>query len=147
MRVAHWAYLLDEDEDFRRWFNNIARGSRVTAFENARILFRFLRHHNMTPRELAELAKKDREKVEDVLLDFVSELHEEGKAPKRALYASADYALYAVNRVLDGEIVVKAKTLGTEPSILVQRIIENGLKEIGKSEEKEIEQNILVEIT
>ena len=81
MRRARWAYLLDEDPDFRRWFENLARGSRVTAFENARVLYRFLRQHDMTPREFADLAKKDRRKVEDILMDFVARLHREGKAP------------------------------------------------------------------
>jgi integrase len=81
LRVARWAHLLEEDENFRRWFNNIARGSRVSAFEAARILYRFLRHHEMTPKTLADLAKKDRRKVENILMDFVTKLHEEKKAP------------------------------------------------------------------
>ena len=81
MKTARWAYLLKEDQDFKRWFDNLARGSRVTAFENARILYRFLRKYEMMPGELADLAKKDRHKVEDILMDFVAKLHEEGKAP------------------------------------------------------------------
>ena len=81
MKRARWAYLLEEDPDFRRWFDNLGRGSEVTAFENARILYRFLRQHDMGPQDLVELAKRDRRGVEDVLLDFVSRLHREGKAP------------------------------------------------------------------
>jgi integrase len=80
LKTARWAHLL-EDKDFKRWFDNLARGSRVTAFENARILYRFLKYHDMSPRTLAELGKKDRHKVEDILMDFVAKLHEEGKAP------------------------------------------------------------------
>ena len=81
MKRARWAYLLDEDPHFRRWFDNLARGSEVTAFENARILYRFLRQHEMTPQDLVRLAKQDRRRVEDILLDFVARLHKEGKAP------------------------------------------------------------------
>ena len=81
MKVARWAYLLEENSDFKRWFDNLARGSRVTAFENARILYRFLRHHDMSPQQLADLAKKDRHRVEDILMDFVAKLHDERKAP------------------------------------------------------------------
>ena len=45
------------------------------------MLYRFLRLHDMTPHGLVELAKRDRRRVKDVLLDFVGKLHEEGKAP------------------------------------------------------------------
>ncbi|MHA1632269.1 MAG: site-specific integrase [Candidatus Freyarchaeota archaeon] len=81
MRYARWAHLLDEDPDFRRWFENLARGSEVTAFENARILYRFLRRHGMNPQDLVNLARRDRRGVENLLLDFVSTLHREGKSP------------------------------------------------------------------
>jgi len=81
LRVARWAHLLEESADFKRWYDNMARGSEVTAKENARILYRFLKHHDMSPRELADIARKDRRKVEDVLMDFVAQLHNEGKAP------------------------------------------------------------------
>lgn len=81
MRVARWAYLLDEDPDFRRWFENLARGSQVTAVERARVLYRFLRAHDMSPQELVDFAKRDRRGVEDLLSDFVGKLLEEGKAP------------------------------------------------------------------
>jgi integrase len=35
----------------------------------------------MTPKTLADLAKRDRRKVENILMDFVTKLHEEKKAP------------------------------------------------------------------
>ena len=81
MKKARWAYLLEEDEDFGRWYRNLSRGSEYTAKERARVLYRFLVRHDMTPRSLAEFAKKDFRKAEDLLMDFVSELHHEGKAP------------------------------------------------------------------
>jgi len=81
LRVARWAYLLDEDPDFRRWFDNLARGSEATAVERARVLYRFLTFHGLSPRALVDLAKKDRRKVEDVLSDFVAKILKEGKSP------------------------------------------------------------------
>ena len=81
MRAARWAYLLDEDTEFRRWFENLARGSQVTAVERARVLYRFLRAHDMSPQELVDFAKRDRRGVEDILSDFVGKLLKEGKAP------------------------------------------------------------------
>jgi len=80
LRAPRWAHLL-EDPEFRRWYENLARGSEGTAIERARVLYRFLRLHDMTPHGLVELARQDRRRVEDVLLDFVGKLHEEGKAP------------------------------------------------------------------
>jgi len=81
LRVARWAYLLEENPDFRRWYDNLARGSMGTAKNTAKVLYRFLRHHDMTPESLTDMAKRDVREVEDLLMDFVSELHGEGKAP------------------------------------------------------------------
>jgi integrase len=80
-RVAKWAYLLDDDPDFRRWYENLSRGSDVTAKENARVLFRFLKRHDLSPQRLVEMAREDRRSVENILSDFVAVLHGEGKAP------------------------------------------------------------------
>ena len=81
MRRARWAYLLEEDEDFRRWYNNLAMGSEVTAKERARVLYRFLVKQGLTLGGLVEMGKRDAGDVENLLMDFVKELHDEGKAP------------------------------------------------------------------
>jgi len=79
-RRARWAHLL-EDPTFRRWFRNLARGSEATAIERARVLYRFLRAHNLTPQQLVDMAKEDITKVEDMLMDFIDEQLEAGKSP------------------------------------------------------------------
>lgn len=81
MKRARWAYLLEKDPNFRRWHDNLARGSLGTARERARILYRFVQKHNMTPAELVDSAEKDRRSVEDMLMDFIAELHEKGYSP------------------------------------------------------------------
>jgi hypothetical protein len=80
-RKAKWRYLLDEYPDFRRWYDNLARGSGITANENARILYRFMNMHDMTPKSMVEYAKQDLRGFEDFLFDFVTKLEKEGKAP------------------------------------------------------------------
>jgi hypothetical protein len=80
MKTASWPKLL-EDDDFRRWHENLARGSTGTAVERARVLYRFLNAQGMTPHRLVDLAKQDRRGVEDLLSDFVGGLLEEGKSP------------------------------------------------------------------
>ncbi len=78
---GRWARLLDEDPTFRRWFEDLSRGSEATARESAKVLFRFLRKVGLTPRGLVELAIEDRRRVEDMLSDFVAGLHREGRSP------------------------------------------------------------------
>jgi len=80
MRTAGWAKLL-EDEEVRRWHENLARGSSATAVERARVLYRFLRAQGLTPSGLVNLAKQDRRRVEDLLSDFVGSLLNQGKSP------------------------------------------------------------------
>jgi len=80
-RVARWKSFLKEYPDFKRWYDNLARGSKITANENARVLYRFMKMHNMTPKSIIEQTKQDTRKFEDFLFDFVTRLESEGKAP------------------------------------------------------------------
>ena len=80
-RTARWKKLYSEDPTFRRWFENLARGSENTADLNARTLYRFSKLVKLTPTEIVELAREDRRKVEDLLFDFVTRLKKEGKSP------------------------------------------------------------------
>ena len=80
-RKARWKHLLEENQDFRRWYENLARGSSNTAELNARTLYRFGRLADLTPSKIVEVAREDRREFENVLLDFVTRLREEGKAP------------------------------------------------------------------
>jgi hypothetical protein len=81
LRKPRWSYLLEEDSDFRRWHENLARGSTVTANERARVLYRFLTSQGMNPKELVERAKRNRREVEDLLSDFIGEQLKDGKSP------------------------------------------------------------------
>jgi len=53
-RVARWAKILEQDEDFRRWYRNLASGSGITAGERARVPNRFPNAHGLSPRGFAE---------------------------------------------------------------------------------------------
>ena len=78
-RQARWKHLLEQNQDFRRWYENLARGSRNTADLNARTLFRFSKLVELSPSEIIADAKEDRRGFEDKLFDFVSTLKQEGK--------------------------------------------------------------------
>ena len=80
-RKAKWKQLMEVNPEFRRWHDNLARGSPSTAETNARILFRFSKLVELSPSEIVKAASKDRREFEDLLFDFVTKLQTEGKAP------------------------------------------------------------------
>lgn len=70
-----------KDPDVKRWYDNIARGSEVTADVRVRRLGVYCENTNTTPKKLAEIGIKDVRKAEDLLLDYVSFLEKKGYAP------------------------------------------------------------------
>lgn len=72
-----WQALLD-NRDAKRWYSNLARGSRATADNYLRVLGRFLHEHELTPASFLKLAAKKRE---DILADSITRMLDEGKAP------------------------------------------------------------------
>jgi hypothetical protein len=64
-RVAAWRHLLEEHKDFRRWYDNLARGSINTANENARVLYRFLRKNNTALDGILHQVSNDRRAFEN----------------------------------------------------------------------------------
>ena len=68
---ARWYPLYVEDEEFRLWFDNLARGSPTTAIERARVLYRFLGLNNITLYELTDQIKTDVDGFEKKLMAFV----------------------------------------------------------------------------
>ncbi|MCL4343569.1 MAG: site-specific integrase [Nitrososphaerota archaeon] len=65
------------DQNVRRWHDNVARGSKITADVYLRRLAAFCRSSKITPRELASLESK---RIYDLLLDMVTEMEKQGKA-------------------------------------------------------------------
>lgn len=75
-RKRKYAHLF-EDADVTRWYDNTARGSRVTADVYLRRLGSFCDHHKITPKRLVKMNQKERF---DLLLDFVSMMEKKGYA-------------------------------------------------------------------
>ena len=67
--------------DVKRWYDNLARGSRLTAECRLRKLGRFCELHDMTPIELASLGMKDLRTATDLLEDHVTMLESQGYSP------------------------------------------------------------------
>jgi len=64
-RIAKFKQELYYDDDYRRWYENLKRGSEVTADEQARVLIRYLNHFGMKPSDLVNKGKHDKKAVED----------------------------------------------------------------------------------
>ena len=76
MPRRRYASLL-EDADIRRWYDNLARGSRVTADVYLRRLGGFAVNQKIEPRELLSLSDKE---ISNLLMDFVSWSEKQGHA-------------------------------------------------------------------
>lgn len=68
---------LAEDEDVRRWHDNVRRGSPVTADVYLRRLGLFCQHFNTTPRKLVVMSEG---KLYNLMLDWVSSMETAGRA-------------------------------------------------------------------
>jgi hypothetical protein len=67
--------------DVKRWYDNVSRGSPITAEARLRRLGKFCEIHYITPIELAELALKDLRAVTDLLEDHITWMEEKNYAP------------------------------------------------------------------
>jgi integrase len=115
----------------RRWYQNLARNSITTAQERARIINRYLKHHNLTPRELVQNAKLDRRAVENQLLDFVNHLHSLKRSP--GYIANYVKALKSWLQFNDINLVrrINVGNTGRTPSIENERVpVKDELKQI-----------------
>ena len=89
MRKAKWIEWIENDNELKRWYDNLSRGSLGTARERIRVLYRYCTHFNITPQELVKMATDKRKNVEDQLLDFVTQL--EGKTKEDGTHYSPGY--------------------------------------------------------
>jgi len=67
--------------DIKRWYDNLARGSPLTAEVRLRRISHFSEITNTTPMELADLAIKDLRAATDLILDHVSWMEKQGRTP------------------------------------------------------------------
>ena len=68
--------------DIKRWYDNLARGSRHTAESRLRKLGRFCEEHELTPMQLAELGMRDPRAVTDLIQDHITRMEESNMAPQ-----------------------------------------------------------------
>lgn len=114
------------DSDVKRWYDNLARGSPITAEVRLRRLSLFCEQNKMTAKQLIVLGKSDRKAVEDLIQDHVTRMEGQGKAPS---YISG--IIKAVKSWLDhneAEIKrkIKVSNSAATPTIEDERVPEKG---------------------
>ena len=67
--------------EIKRWYDNLARGSEITADVRLRRLDMFCRIHEMTPMELADLGTRDLRAAINLLEDHITWMEDKGYAP------------------------------------------------------------------
>lgn len=67
--------------DVKRWYDNLARSSPVTARNNLYRLGSFCEEHNLTPTSFQDIAAKDLKTAMDLMQDHIGMMEEKGYAP------------------------------------------------------------------
>ncbi|MCK5291266.1 MAG: site-specific integrase [Thermoplasmata archaeon] len=108
-----------EDKEVRRWYENNARGSVVTADVYLRRLGNFCEVHKLTPKKFAAKSEKE---IYGILLDYVSKLEKEGKSG--SYVSSIMKALRSWLAHNDKEVKRKIKIRGSEstPTLRDERV-------------------------
>ncbi len=70
-----------KDPDLERWYRNVSRGSPITAEVHLRRLSLFCEQNGLTPKELVDLGRRNRKKLEDMMEDHVTRMESQKKSP------------------------------------------------------------------
>lgn len=118
MAKATYAYLF-KDADVKRWYENVARGSRVTADVYLRRLGWVCKHLRLKPKELLGKSEKD---LGMLLADLVSYLEREGKAGsyiKSCLKAVKSWLSF---NMVEVKVKIKIKDADDTPTLRDERV-------------------------
>ncbi|MDE1830454.1 MAG: hypothetical protein KGI25_09035 [Thaumarchaeota archaeon] len=110
--------------DIKRWYDNLARGSPITAETRLRRLSHFCETHQMTPMQFAQLGMSDLRAVTDLLQDHITWMEEQDMAPQ--YIETTMTALKSWLRHFDVEVKRKLKVANAKstPSLEQERVPE-----------------------
>jgi len=118
MRRAKYAYLM-EDPDVKRWFENTARGSRITADVCLRRLGSFCKSHEITPQEFASLPEKD---LYNMLMDYVSAQEKKGYAGNYINSTLKALKSWLAHNNREVNVKIKIKGIDETPTLKDERV-------------------------
>jgi hypothetical protein len=110
------------NQDIRRWYDNLARSSIVTAEVRLRKLGRFCENNKITPQELIDLGLKDPRAVSDLLEDAITTMEKQKHAPQyiKAVMTSVKSWLYHFDIEIKRKI--KISNVDATPTLADERV-------------------------
>jgi integrase len=108
-----------EDPDVRRWYDNLARGSRVTADVYLRRLGGFTVNQKIQPRELLSLSDKE---ISNLLMDFVSWSEKQGHAGSYIRSTLKAVRSWLLHNHRDITVKIKVKGADDTPTLRKERV-------------------------
>ncbi len=111
--------ILLQDPDIRRWYNNVARGSKVTAEVALRRLSFFCELNNTNPKQLIKLPRK---KIQDMIEDTVTKLESENKAPDYIQGIVKGVKSWLRHNEIELKRKIKVKDSGTAVTLAKERV-------------------------
>ena len=118
MGRAKYAFLL-EDADVRRWYENVARGSEVTADVYLRRLGMFCKHFGLKPKQLVDLGEDE---LYNLLLDYVSALERAGRAGSYIESALKAVKSWLAHNGIEIRRKIKIRGVRDTPSLRDERV-------------------------
>lgn len=111
-----------QDDGVRRWYENLAARSVITATVYKRTLGLYCQLNDTTPKALLQLAMKDDLSFRDSFSDFVRELEKEGKAGSYIARFKKVLLSWLRHNGLDTKLNVNIRGESDTPSIAEERI-------------------------
>ena len=118
MKRAKYAYLFD-DPDVRRWYENTARGSRITADVCLRRLGSFCESNKVTPSKFASLSERE---LHNILMDYVSAAEKKGYAGNYISSTVKAIKSWLAHNNRELKVKIKIKGVDETPTLKDERV-------------------------
>ncbi len=118
MKRAKYTYLF-EDPDVKRWYENTARGSRITADVCLRRLGSFCESNKITPRKFASLSERE---LHNMMMDYVSAAEKKGYAGNYISSTIKAIKSWLAHNNLELKVKIKIKGVDETPTLKDERV-------------------------
>jgi len=113
-----------KNPDVQRWYTNVGRGSPITAEVHLRRLSLFCEQNNLTPTTLADLGRKNRKELEDLIEDHITKMESEGKSPGYITGILKGVKSWLVHNEIELKRKIRISNRGATPTIENERVPE-----------------------
>jgi hypothetical protein len=112
------------NQDIRRWHDNLARSSIVTAEVRLRKLGKFCENNKITPMELIDLGLKRPKDVADLLEDTITTMEKKGNAPQYIKTVVTAVKSWLHHFDIEIKRKIKITNVDTTPTLADERVPE-----------------------